>query len=104
MQTGIQSILKSKTDTALQLIANKIYNSQRITEEDGLLLFEKASLPFLGSLANHVRERMHGDTTYFNRNNAPWTTMPPVKAPTILNDPRLVRSLSSPVITAINAP
>jgi aminodeoxyfutalosine synthase len=68
MQTGIQSILKSKTDTALQIIADKIYHNQRITEADGLLLFEKASLPFLGALANHVRERMHGDITYFNRN------------------------------------
>ena len=68
MQTGIQSIINSNTDTALKTIADKIYNKQRITEADALLLFEKASLPFLGSLANHVRERMHGDTTYFNRN------------------------------------
>ncbi len=68
MQTGIQSIINSTTDTALKRIADKIYNQQRITEADALLLFEKATLPFLGALANHVRERMHGDTTYFNRN------------------------------------
>ena len=68
MQTGIQSIIYSNTDTALKTIADKIYNKQRITEADALLLFEKATLPFLGALANHVRERMHGDTTYFNRN------------------------------------
>ena len=29
---------------------------------------EKGSLPFLGTLANHVREKLHGDKTYFNRN------------------------------------
>ena len=43
-------------------------NKERLTEEDGVVLFEKASLPFVGILANLVRERLHGDTTYFNRN------------------------------------
>jgi aminodeoxyfutalosine synthase len=52
----------------LQKIAEKVYNDERITDEEGLILFEKASLPFLGSLANHIRERLHGDKTYFNRN------------------------------------
>jgi aminodeoxyfutalosine synthase len=56
------------TDKALSIIAEKVQNNERITEEDGLLLFEKASLPFAGSLANSIRERLHGDTTYFNRN------------------------------------
>ncbi len=69
MQTGLEALIKSnRIDSSLKTIAEKIYNKERITEEDGLLLFEKASLPFLGSLANHVRERLHGDTTYFNRN------------------------------------
>lgn len=69
MQTGIEAILKGNRITEdLQQIADKIYNKQRISEEDAVLLFEKASLPFLGALANFVRERMHGDTTYFNRN------------------------------------
>ena len=49
-------------------IQNKIYNGERITDEEGLLLFEKGSLPFLGSLANYIREKKHGNTTYFNRN------------------------------------
>jgi aminodeoxyfutalosine synthase len=69
MQTGIEAILKgNRISTDLQQIADKIYNQQRISEEDAVLLFEKASLPFIGALANFVRERMHGDTTYFNRN------------------------------------
>ena len=41
---------------------------QRITDEEGILLFEKGSLPFVGALANFIRERKHGNTTYFNRN------------------------------------
>ncbi|MFL5739980.1 MAG: aminofutalosine synthase MqnE [Flavisolibacter sp.] len=52
----------------LQSIAEKIYNGQRISADEGLLLFEKASLPFVGALANFVREKLHGDHTYFNRN------------------------------------
>ena len=49
-------------------IQEKIYNNERITDEEGLLLFQKSSLPFLGSLANYIREKKHGDITYFNRN------------------------------------
>lgn len=52
----------------LKLIGEKVLAQQRLTDEDAVLLFEKASLPFVGALANHVRERLHGDTTYFNRN------------------------------------
>ena len=49
-------------------IQEKVYNSERITGEEGVMLFQKASLPFLGSLANYIREKKHGDITYFNRN------------------------------------
>lgn len=54
--------------TDLKNIAEKVNAAKRITDEEGLYLFEKASLPFVGALANSVRERLHGDTTYFNRN------------------------------------
>ncbi len=36
--------------------------------QDALLLFEEASVSFTGVLANYIREKKHGDTTYFNRN------------------------------------
>ena len=39
-----------------------------LSPADGLLLYERAPLGYLGALANHVRERKHGDRTYFNRN------------------------------------
>jgi aminodeoxyfutalosine synthase len=52
----------------LQLVAEKIIEQTRISDDEGLLLFEKATLPFLGTLANHIREQLHGDKTYFNRN------------------------------------
>ena len=56
------------TDPKLAAIAEKVKNKVRITDEDALLLFEKGSLAFVGALANHIRERLHGHTTYFNRN------------------------------------
>lgn len=49
-------------------IKEKVAQDERITDEEALLLFEKASLPLLGMLANMVRERKHGHLTYFNRN------------------------------------
>lgn len=61
-------ITATDTSAGLQLIADKVKAGQRITDQDALLLFEKASLGFVGSLANGIREKMHGDTTYFNRN------------------------------------
>ncbi len=55
-------------DASLQTIADKVYNGERISDEDCLTLFEKGSLGFVGSLANYVREQKHGYITYFNRN------------------------------------
>lgn len=55
-------------DPGLQKIADKVYAGERLSKEDGLLLFKKADLSFVGALANHVREKMHGDNVYFNRN------------------------------------
>ncbi|MBS1921471.1 MAG: aminofutalosine synthase MqnE [Bacteroidetes bacterium] len=63
-----QIITDSSLVKELNPIAEKVKAGERITDEEGLLLFEKGSLSFLGSLANYVREKLHGDTTYFNRN------------------------------------
>jgi aminodeoxyfutalosine synthase len=68
-----EEVLVSKTpfknsDHGLQTIADKIYAGERLSKQDALLLFEKADLPFVGALANYVREKLHGDKVYFNRN------------------------------------
>ncbi len=57
----------SSTTEGLNKIAEKVFLSQRISEEEGIQLFE-ADLAFLGVLANFVREQKHGNKTYFNRN------------------------------------
>ncbi|HYF31498.1 MAG TPA: aminofutalosine synthase MqnE [Chitinophagaceae bacterium] len=66
--TPINTIIAKQTDKALQLIGEKIVSGERISPEDGLLLFEKGNLSFVGALANYKREQLHGDVTYFNRN------------------------------------
>lgn len=65
---NIEIIIASEKDNLLQKIGNKIIRNERISFEDGVYLFEKASLPYVGALANWKRESLHGDTTYFNKN------------------------------------
>lgn len=64
----VQTAPFKNADPELQSIADKVYAGERLSKEDGLLLFEKADLSFVGTLANYVREKLHGDKVYFNRN------------------------------------
>jgi len=64
----VEKVPFKNADSTLQAIADKIFDGQRISREEGLYLFENASLAFVGSLANHVREKLHGDKVFFNRN------------------------------------
>ena len=52
----------------LKTIATKVKEGERISLEDGEYLFNHGSLSYLGALANYIREKKHGDKTYFNRN------------------------------------
>ena len=65
---NIEIIIASEKDNLLQKIGNKVINNERISFEEGVYLFEKASLPYVGALANWKRESLHGDITYFNKN------------------------------------
>jgi len=65
----IESLLyNDNISQELQDIAKKVLAEERISEAEGILLFEKADLGFLGILANYIREKRHGDKTFFNRN------------------------------------
>lgn len=52
----------------LDRITAKVLKQERLDRSEGLYLYEQGSLGLLGALANHIRERRHGDVTYFNRN------------------------------------
>ncbi|HEY1017463.1 MAG TPA: aminofutalosine synthase MqnE [Sediminibacterium sp.] len=68
MSSAVSAIVSSVKDSQLQQIGQKILNKERISFDDGVALFEKGSLAYLGALANWVREEKHGNKTYFNRN------------------------------------
>lgn len=61
-------LLDSKLSNDLKKIAVKVLANQRITFDEGVLLYEKGELGFLGTLANFVREQKNGNNVYFNRN------------------------------------
>ncbi len=61
-------ILGSNISDDLKQIAQKVINDQRISFEDGVTLYKKGSLGFVGSLANLIRERKSGNKVYFNHN------------------------------------
>lgn len=65
---SVSALLSYTQDPALQAIGFKILNGERLQENEGVTLFEKGSLSWLGALANFVREKKHGNITYFNRN------------------------------------
>src|SRR5687767_4522307 len=55
-------------DPQLSELAAKVEAGERLTFEDGVALFASADLPGLGRLADSVRRRLHGATTYYNVN------------------------------------
>ncbi len=68
-QTLLSQILSNDSvNSELKNVALKVLNHERISETDGVLLYEKGDLGFLGMLANFVREDKHKDSTFFNRN------------------------------------
>lgn len=68
MNNSVETLVVKEKDAELKFIGEKVLNSHRLNFNEGVILFEKASLPYVGALANYVREKLHGDKTYFNRN------------------------------------
>jgi aminodeoxyfutalosine synthase len=52
----------------LEAVRQKMQHGERLSFEDGVALFRHPDVVAVGQLANEVRERLHGDRTYFNRN------------------------------------
>ena len=64
----LSHLINSVTDPALRAIAEKVQEGQRISFDEGVTLYERGELAFVGALANFIREKRHGHQTYFNRN------------------------------------
>jgi aminodeoxyfutalosine synthase len=55
-------------DPRLRPILEKVEEGTRLSYDDGVALYQTADILALGYMANLVRERLHGSTTYFNVN------------------------------------
>src|SRR5271169_4284070 len=55
-------------DSHLNPIRDKVEAGERLAFDEGVALYRSNDILAVGYLANIVRERLHGDTTYFNVN------------------------------------
>jgi len=55
-------------DAELKAIALKVKSQERITVADGITLFKKGTIDYLGILANYIREKKYGNKTFYNKN------------------------------------
>src|SRR3989440_7007141 len=58
----------SVSDPLLVPVAERVRAGEVLSYEDGITLYRSRDLHGIGRLANFVREKLHGDRTYFNRN------------------------------------
>ena len=69
MKTKLESLIQNTSIGAeLKKIAEKVFAGERISFEEGVTLYKDGELGYLGVLANYIREKKHGNYTYFNRN------------------------------------
>jgi len=55
-------------DPAIDAIAAKVFAGERLSFDDGIALYGSDDILAVGWLANYVREKLHGNITYFNVN------------------------------------
>ncbi|MDO3643122.1 aminofutalosine synthase MqnE [Mucilaginibacter sp. L3T2-6] len=68
-EANVRALLQNPHLSAgLKQIGEKVLDNKRITFEEGVLLYEEGELGYVGMLANYIREKRHGNKTYFNRN------------------------------------
>jgi aminodeoxyfutalosine synthase len=58
----------SLNDSILRPIAQKVIAGAPLTFEDGVALYHSRDIHGIGRLANFVREKLHGNQTFYNRN------------------------------------
>lgn len=64
----VEEQLLISADEQIKKISHKVFNGERISDQDAVYLFQNGELSVLGVLANFVREKKNKKYTYFNRN------------------------------------
>jgi aminodeoxyfutalosine synthase len=63
---GAPRLIEARSrDAALEAVRDKVLSGKRLSFEDGVALYKTDDLLLLGWLANHEREKRHGDAGYF---------------------------------------
>ncbi len=60
--------ISSTSNIELFNIGQKVIEGQRISFDEGVFLYHNADLPFLGTLANFIREKFNSNSAYFIKN------------------------------------
>ena len=68
LNQGLKNHPFQTDDAALLPIAKKVLAGERLDSREALALYRSPDILAVGWLANSVRERLHGDQTYFNVN------------------------------------
>ena len=53
---------------SLQIIADKIFSNERLTFEDGIILYKSPEIHLIGKLATFVREKKNGKKVFYSNN------------------------------------
>ena len=56
------------TDDSLRPVAEKVMDGIPLTHADGVALYASRDIHGIGRMANFVREKLHGDKAFYNRN------------------------------------
>jgi aminodeoxyfutalosine synthase len=56
------------SDPALQPVAEKVAAGESLSYDDGVALYLSRDIHGIGRMANFVREKLHGDKAFYNRN------------------------------------
>src|SRR5688572_10331368 len=64
----VEWVADDSLSPSLITIRDKVLNSERISDEEALILYQDAPLSYLSLLADTVRVRKNGNKTFFNRN------------------------------------
>ncbi|HEY8749898.1 MAG TPA: aminofutalosine synthase MqnE [Tepidisphaeraceae bacterium] len=56
------------SDPALRPIAEKVMSGEALSIDDGIALYKSRDVHGIGRLANTVRQQLHGNKTFYNRN------------------------------------
>jgi aminodeoxyfutalosine synthase len=64
----MSDVIGAISDQALQPVAQKVIAAEPLSFDDGVALYKSRDVHGIGRLADAVRQRLHGNKTFFNRN------------------------------------